>query len=80
MLKNKEYCIKIKEINIEIENSETIENFCNKWEFLKYKSREFSKKKNSVIKLLKKKENRKVTCFRKSVSVAVKQHGKIRKS
>lgn len=39
--KNKEYCKKVKEIT-EFGNTDTINHFCNKWEFVKYKITEFS--------------------------------------
>ncbi len=42
LLKHKDYCSKIKEMITEIENDNSINSFCNKREFVKFKIREFS--------------------------------------
>jgi len=42
LLRNKDYCTRIKELISETENNETIDSFCNKWEFVKYRIRECS--------------------------------------
>ena len=42
LLRNKDYCSKIKEIINEIEATESINNICKKWEYVQYKVREFS--------------------------------------
>lgn len=49
-LKNKSYCAKLKDIITEIEKDKSINSFCSKWEYVKYKNREFSIKFSKELK------------------------------
>lgn len=58
LLKIEDYCKRIKEIIIEIQNSESFSNYSNKWEFLKYKIRMFSMEfSKTYIKIKRQEEN-----------------------
>lgn len=56
LLKNEEYCAMIKGLIMEIENSCNIDDFCNKWEFLKYRIREQSIQFSKKITMIKRRE------------------------